>query len=268
MMSELCFIGTGGSVATENRDNTSFVLQTRESMLLIDCPGSVVQKLKKLDFDPKRIDALLVTHIHPDHIYGLPSLVHSLMLDECLLRIYGSAETVRFCADLLDLFNLRTEKIKCRVDFISVEDRGVYQLSPSLRCIFFKVPHSPASMAFHFYLENEGIHVIHSGDTPLHTALFQEAKNTDYLIHDCSAPSRVFQKYPSLQSMHTDAYSLGKYAQESGVKSLLPCHFLGEIDFSLKEIEEEIRKSFEGKLIIPQDFSRIPLISVRNRVMS
>jgi len=263
-MSELCFIGTGGSVATVNRDNTSFVLQTQESLLLIDCPGSVIQKLKKLNFDPRSINVLLITHTHPDHIYGLPSLVHSLMLDECLLRIYGSAETVRFCADLLDLFDLRSEKIKCRVDLRTVEDREVLQLSPSLSCVFFKVPHSPASMGFHFSLENEGIHVIHSGDTPTYPPLFQEAQNTDYLVHDCSAPSRFFRKYPSLQSMHTDALSLGKYAQEAGVKNLLPCHFLGEIDFALEEIEEEIRKFFEGRLIIPQDFSRIPLASERD----
>jgi ribonuclease Z len=267
-MNELYFIGTGGSVATEDRDNTSFVLQTRESLLLIDCPGSVIQKLKKLDFNPRGINALLVTHIHPDHIYGLPSLVHSLMLDECLLRIYGSAETVRFCAHLLDLFDLRAEKVKCRVDLIPVKDREIQHISPSLSCTFFKVPHSPASMAFHFYFEEEGMHFIYSGDTPVYPTLFQEALNTDYLVHDCSAPSRFFRKYPSLQSMHTDALSLGKRAQEAGVKNLLPCHFFGEIDFPIKEIEEEIRRYFGGNLIIPHDFSRIPLISEGGGVLS
>lgn len=258
-MDVLYFIGTGGSVATEDRDNTSFVLQTRESLLLIDCPGSVIQKLKKLNFDPRNIDALLITHIHPDHIYGLPSLVHSLMLDECLLRIYGSEETVRFCSDLLDLFDLRAEKVRCRVDLIPVEDREIQQISPSLRCAFFKISHSPASMAFHFFLESEDIHFIYSGDTPTNPALFHEAKNADYLVHDCSAPSRFFREYPSLRSMHTDALSLGKYAQKAGVKNLLPCHFFGEIDFSINEIEEEIRRYFRGNLIIPKDFSRIPL---------
>jgi ribonuclease Z len=267
-VSELFFIGTGGSVAVEDRDNTSFLLQTRESLLLIDCPGSVTQKLKKLNLDPRSISALLVTHIHPDHIYGLPSLVHSLMLVDCLLRIYGSEETVRFCAELLDLFSLRTEKVKCRVDFIPVGDRGIQRISPSLSCTFFKVPHSPASMAFHFFLEEEGIHFIYSGDTPVYPVLFQEALNADFLVHDCSAPSRFFRKYPSLQSMHTDALSLGKYAQEAGVKNLLPCHFFGEIDFSLKEIEEEIRRYFRGNLIIPDDFLRIPLISERHRVIT
>lgn len=258
-MSELYFIGTGGSVAIKERDNTSLLLHTRESLLLIDCPGSVIQKLRKLNFDPRKIRSLLVTHIHPDHIYGLPSLVHSLMLDECLLRIYGSEKAVRFCADLLDLFNLRNENVKCRVNLISVEDKGTQRLSSSLSCSFFKVPHSAASMALHFYLENEGIHFIYSGDTPLYPSLFQEAAGADYLVHDCGAPSRFFQEYPSLQSMHTDALSLGKYAQEAGVKNLLPCHFFGKIDFSLEEIEEEIKKYFRGNLIIPRDFSRISL---------
>jgi len=258
-MSEICFIGTGGSVATEKRDNTSFLLQTEETLILIDCPGSVIQKLKKLNFDPRSIDALLITHIHPDHIYGLPSLVHGLMLDECLMNIYGSEETISFCGDLLDLFDLRSEKIKCRLNMISVDSGEIQQLSPSLRSTFFEVPHSPASMAFHFYLEAEGIHFIYSGDTPAHSELFQEAKGTDYLVHDCSAPSRFFEKYPSLQSMHTDALTLGELAQEAGVKHLVPCHFFGEIDFSLSEIEEEIKKNFRGELTIPRDFSRIPL---------
>jgi ribonuclease Z len=258
-MSELCFIGTGGSVATEERDNTSFLLQTEESLILIDCPGGVIQKLKKRDFNPRSIDALLITHIHPDHIYGLPSLVHSLMLDECLINIYGSEKTIRFCRDLLDLFDLRSDKIKCRVNPISVEDRECQQISSSLRCSFLPVPHSPASMAFHFYLEAEGAHFIYSGDTSVYPTLFREAKDADCLVHDCSAPSRFFKEYPSLRTMHTDALTLGELAQEAGVKHLVPCHFFGELDFSLNEIEEEIRKNFRGDLTIPNDFSRISL---------
>ncbi len=258
-MSELFFIGTGGSVATEDRDNTSFLLRTEENLILIDCSGSVIQKLKKLNFDPRTVDALLITHIHPDHVYGLPSLVHSLMLDECLINIYGSGETVSFCGDLLDLFDLRNETIKYRLNMISVNNRESHQLSPSLRCAFFDVPHSSASMAFHFYLEAEGIHFIYSGDTPAHPELFQEAEGIDFLVHDCSAPSRFFEKYPLLRTMHTDARTLGELAQKAGVKHLVPCHFFGELDFSLSEIEEEIRRNFRGDLTIPQDFSRIPL---------
>jgi ribonuclease BN (tRNA processing enzyme) len=59
--------------------------------------------------------------------------------------------------------------------------------------------------------------------------------------------------------MHTHSLQLGMHSQKYGIKCLIPCHFFGELDFSLQEIEEEIRKNYTGRLIIPEDFERIPL---------
>lgn len=258
-MKELFFIGTGGSVATEVRDNTSFLLLSQDATVLIDCPGSVIQKLKKVRIDPLSVHSIIITHIHPDHIYGLPSLIHSLMLEVCVIEILGSELTVNFCAKLLDLFNLRSEKVKCHVNFIPASEGENYRLSPSLGCTFYKVPHSPSSMAVGFYDSVDGMEILYSGDTPCFPRLLQRAPRIDCLIHDCSAPSRIFKEHPSLYAMHTDSLGLGEMAQQAGVKQLVPCHFFGEVDFSISEIEEEIRKNYQGKLTIPEDFSRVPL---------
>ncbi|MGD8534837.1 MAG: MBL fold metallo-hydrolase [Candidatus Aminicenantes bacterium] len=258
-MIELCFLGTGGSVATKERDNTSFLINQGKGLLLVDCPGGVFQKIKKLNLEPRNITAILVTHIHPDHIYGLPSLVHSLMLDEGLIRLYGSAESVDFCSNLLDLFHLREEKVKTRIEFVSLNAGKSFKLRDSIHCTSLKVPHSPSSLAFHFRFDQEEKDLVYSGDTPCDTSLFQYAAGKDYLVHDCSAPSRTFKDYPSLQSMHTHSLQLGMHSQKYGIKCLIPCHFFGELDFSLQEIEEEIRKNYTGRLIIPEDFERIPL---------
>lgn len=258
-MKEICFLGTSGSVATTERDNTSFILNCDDNLVLIDCPGAVIQKIKKLDFDPRRIEAILITHIHPDHVYGLPSFVHSLMLDECQICLYGSQTTVDFCMRLLDLFHLRDKKIKCRVKFISLKPEENFDLFPSLQCTSMKVPHDPSSLGFQFILEDEGKKIIYSGDTPPFAPLFKRAADVDFLIHDCSAPSRFFQEYPSLRTMHTDSLELGRLSQEVGVKNLIPCHFFGEIDFSISEIEEEIKRNYCGNLRIPKDFTRITI---------
>lgn len=258
-MGEICFIGTGGSVPTEERDNTSFLLKTKDLAVLVDCPGSVTRKIKKSNLDPRYIGSMVVTHTHPDHIYGLPSMVHSMMLDECSINIYGSEVTVDFCARLLDLFGLREKKIKCRVNFIPVEEGETRSLSPELACSFYKVPHSLSSLAVRFHLEEENVSVVYSGDTPACVDLFQWTGNIDYLIHDCSAPSRFFKKYPQLSSMHTDSLTLGKMAQQAGVHHLIPCHFFGELDFSLQEIVEEITQGYQGDLIVPEDFRWIHL---------
>ncbi|MFW6129403.1 MAG: hypothetical protein ACOC6P_04075, partial [Candidatus Aminicenantaceae bacterium] len=73
----------------------------------------------------------------------------------------------------------------------------------------------------------------------------------------CSAPSRFFEIYPSLSSMHTSSLELGRLSSEAGVKNLIPCHFFGEIDYLMSEIEEEIKRNFRGKMIIPEDLQKI-----------
>jgi len=258
-MTEICFLGTGGSVATEERDNTSFLVNSDEALILVDCPGSVIQKIRKLGFDPRKVNSILLTHIHPDHVYGLPSFVHSLMLEECLLRLFGSKETIIFCQSFLDLFHLREKDIKTRIEFFPLKEGQSFELAGSIELTSFTVPHSPQSLAYHFCFEKEKKELIYSGDTPPRPSFFKEAENADYLIHDCSAPSRFFKQYPSLKTMHTDSLLLGKLAQKAGVKCLIPCHFFGELEFPLSEIEQEIRKNYKGKLIIPKDFDRISL---------
>jgi len=258
-MIEVCFLGTAGSVATQEKDNTSFLIHRDRNLILIDCPGSAIQKIKKFGFDPRKTSSILMTHIHPDHVYGLPSFVHSLMLEECRIQLFGSEETMSFCQSLLDLFHLQEKDIKTRLEFISLNEGESFELPGWTRLAPFQVPHSTASLAFHLSFEKEKKQLIYSGDTSASPSLFRRAAQIDYLIHDCSAPSRYFKEYPSLHTMHTHSLELGELSQEAGVKCLIPCHFFGELDFSLEEIEHEIRKSYKGRLIIPKDFDRIIL---------
>ncbi|MFB0565828.1 MAG: MBL fold metallo-hydrolase [Candidatus Aminicenantaceae bacterium] len=254
-------MGTGGSVATPERDNTSFGLKTNANatLVLIDCTGSVIKKIKQCDLNPLDVRSILITHIHPDHVFGLPSFVHSLMFEDTFVRIYGSEETIDFCRKLLDLFNLLERELKIRLDFIPVKPGEDFELAYSLEIEAFEVPHSSSSLGFHFILRKEGKEIIYSGDTPVNSALFKRAEGKDYLIHDCSTPSRYFIEYPSLSTMHTNSLELGKLAQEAQIKCLVPCHFFGELEFSLSEIEEEIKKNYQGKLIIPKDLEKIIL---------
>lgn len=258
-MVEIAFVGTGGSVATPERDNTSLAIQFGPRFILIDCPGSALTKIRKLNYDPLRLETLLVTHIHPDHIYGLPALIHGLMLEDGKIRIYGSEQTTAFCAGLLDLFGLREPKIKMRTELNVLRAGERICLGESCEVLALAVPHSPASLAYRFSLKEGDKQLLYSGDTPPHRPLIEEAAGLDYLIHDASAPQRFFERYPSLVALHTSARDLGRLAEEAGVGCLIPCHFFGELDFDLPEIEREIRQSYTGRLVVPRDYDKIVL---------
>jgi ribonuclease Z len=242
-----------------DKDNTSFLIRHNAYVILIDCPGSIVQKAKKLDVEPASIRTLIVTHTHPDHVYGLPSLIHSLMLTECQIDLFGSEISIDFCRRFLDLFHLLDTKVKCRVRFFPLDAGHEFFVADSIACSTQKVPHNESSLAFGFRFGPSGSFLFYSGDTPIHPPLFESIAGADYLIHDCSAPSRLFEQFPALKAMHTNSLDLGKYAQKAGINCLIPCHFFGELSYSFTEIEQEIRTNYSGKLIVPEDFMRLIL---------
>jgi len=252
---KVIFLGTGGAVPTALRDNTSFLLATEEKLFLVDCPGSLTQKILKAGHEPEQLSGIFISHIHTDHIYGLSSLVHSQMLVEKTVRLYGSEEVINFCLRLLDLFKLREDKILYRIEPQSLVPGIRTEISPGLAVTGIPVPHHSSSLAFIF--ETGEAKIIYSGDTPIFQGLWARAKEASCLIHDCSTPSRYFELFPFLKNMHTNSLELGRAAQAAGVKLLVPCHFFSDLDFSLEEIESEIRKNYEGALFLPEDFSEL-----------
>ncbi|MBD3414001.1 MAG: MBL fold metallo-hydrolase [Candidatus Aminicenantes bacterium] len=257
-MNELCFLGTGGAIPHKNRSNAALVLNSQEDLVLIDCPGDAFVKLKQMNLDPRCISSVFITHIHPDHVYGLPSLIHSLMLNDMTLSVFGSEETVVFCKKLLSLFNLLDEKVKCRVRFNRIGPNEHFQLLPLSWATSIKTPHHSSSLGVFLELNDE-LGLLYSGDIPVYPPLFKGIGNPDILIHDCSAPSRFFRKFPSLSQMHTHSLDLGKLAQQAGVKCLIPIHFFGELDYSMEEIKTEIKENYQNRLIIPKDLDRLRL---------
>jgi ribonuclease Z len=258
-MAEIYFLGTGGWVATPQRDNTSVLLRAGAKLILIDCPGSVVAKIRKLNFDFREVSTIILTHVHPDHIYGLPSFVHSLILDEGEIRLLGSEETVAFARRLLDLFGLREKNVRTRVRFQALRPGQILRLDDALSLRGFRVPHHSSSLAYHLYLNEERKEIVFSGDTPVHRPLFKDARGIDYLVHEASAPSCYFKKYPRLCGIHTSSLDLGRWSQDAGVKSLIPCHFLADVWAVPTEVRAEIRRHFKGRLIVPRDLQRISL---------
>jgi ribonuclease BN (tRNA processing enzyme) len=258
-MTEIIFLGTSGYVPTPERDNAAFLLKAGESAVLIDCPGSPLRKLAAAAVKPLDVGSVFVTHVHTDHVYGLPSLVHGLMLRHHVFRLFGSAETVDFCRRLLDLFGLREPKYRTRVEFVALAPGEKTAVAGGVDVTAWNVPHQPSSLAYEFQLLPDGKRVVFSGDTPIHPALFEWARGADVLVHDCGAPARFFEKYPILKSVHTSALDLGEWSERAGVRHLAPVHFLTELDFKVGEMEKEIRTHFTGRLVLPSDGDRMAI---------
>src|SRR5258705_13846430 len=76
------FLGTSGALASDGRDNASLGVEAGGAAVVLDCGGAAVHRLRRLGVDPLALTHVVVTHLHVDHSYGLPSLVRQLMLLE------------------------------------------------------------------------------------------------------------------------------------------------------------------------------------------
>src|SRR5262249_60583846 len=73
-------LGSSGAVPSAERDTTALAVRAGGTVCLIDVGGSPVQKLRRVAVDPVDLAAVVVTHTHPDHVYGLPALVQNLII--------------------------------------------------------------------------------------------------------------------------------------------------------------------------------------------
>ena len=81
----------------------------------------------------------------------------------------------------------------------------------------------------------------------------------DLLVHECTYTQEDFDRL-SRRYMHTTALALGKAAQQMKALRLAATHFSARYDKNgLEKIEKEIRLSYEGELILAEDFLKISL---------
>lgn len=102
-MFELTFLGTSASAPTIQRGLSSAVVTHREYRFMIDCGEGTQRQLLMSGLGFKRLDRILLTHGHLDHILGLGGLVSTLGRWEAMerLEIYGGRWALQRVAELL-----------------------------------------------------------------------------------------------------------------------------------------------------------------------
>lgn len=91
---QLHFLGTGAGMPSKERNTSALMmklLDERGTMWLFDCGEATQHQILHTTLKPRKIEKIFITHLHGDHIYGLPGLLGSRSFqggDE-LLTIYG-----------------------------------------------------------------------------------------------------------------------------------------------------------------------------------
>lgn len=80
LIMEIQFLGTGAGVPAKQRNVTSIALKLldeRNTVWLFDCGEGTQQQILRTNIRPRKIEKIFITHLHGDHIFGLPGLLSS-----------------------------------------------------------------------------------------------------------------------------------------------------------------------------------------------
>jgi ribonuclease Z len=123
---EITFLGTSASAPSPKRNLPAYLVQHDEHRFLIDCGEGTQRQILQSGIGFKRLNRILITHGHLDHILGLAGLLSTFMRWESIdnLEIYGGAQALERIHDLLYGVVLRGQKPPMPIALLPVK-KGV-----------------------------------------------------------------------------------------------------------------------------------------------
>ena len=151
-MFEIIFLGTSASAPSIRRGLSAQIVKHDEHRFLVDCGEGTQRQILQSGVGFKRLNRVLLTHGHLDHILGLGGLVSTLMRWEALdeLEIYGGHGTLDRVHDLLYGVVLRGKKPAAKLTLHEIKP-GIFFESKNFSIRAFPVSHrGPGCLGYRF----------------------------------------------------------------------------------------------------------------------
>jgi ribonuclease Z len=129
MQVNVLFLGTGAGIPAKARNVTSIALQLleeRKAIWLFDCGEATQHQILHTPIKPRKIEKIFITHLHGDHIYGLPGLISSRSFQggEDLLTIYGPKGLEEFVRTSL---SVSQSHLTYPIEFVEIGEGTVFE---------------------------------------------------------------------------------------------------------------------------------------------
>ncbi len=282
-MIDVTLLGTGSPIPDPHRAGPSTLVQAGDENYLVDAGRGVLMRLAGAGCAPTMLTAVLLTHLHSDHITDLNDVITSSwalnMDDPKPLRIVGpegTKETVARILHFLDLdigYRLAHHDDLNEPPQVEVTEitKGSLDLSTTVSISTAPTDHRPVDPTIAFRFDYQESSVVVAGDTIPCTDLDQLCNGAKALVHTAIRKDIIetlpLQRAKDILNYHSSVEEAAETAQRAGMETLILTHYVPGIPSAENEFHELVvqqwrdraAENFSGKIEIGDDLLKISL---------
>jgi ribonuclease Z len=279
---KVILLGTGAPVPRIERFGPSTLVEAGSETLLFDCGRGVTQRLWQLQIPLRNMTAVFLTHLHSDHIVGIPDLWLTGWLPPAYgrrtvpFRVWGPLGTKEMMAHLEKAYQadirIRTEDEHLPPQGVAIlaEDitEGVVYDHNGVKVTAFDVDHGAAiKPALGYRIDYGGRSVVISGDTRFSENLIRFATGADVVVHEVAAAKEELLSQSEaarrIIGHHTTPEDAGKVFDRVKPKLAVYTHIVlltTDPTISAPTVQDLItltRKTYAGPLEVGEDLMTV-----------
>jgi ribonuclease Z len=272
---KVTLLGTGSPLPRMDRFGPSILVEAGKQRLLFDCGRGATQRIEQLKIPFAAMNALFLTHLHSDHIVGIPDLWLTGWLRgrTIPLQVWGPEGTKEMMSHLEQAYQFDIhirrdvdEKMPSQGVSVAAKDieQGVVYQSDGIKVTAFLVDHGLVKPAFGYRVDYGGHSVVLSGDTRLSENLIKFSEGADVVIHEVADPDAFRSTNPSMSpermqrilGHHTSPEEAATVFNRVKPKLAVYSHIVPGDTTALVPLP---RKSYAGPLAVGEDLMSIEI---------
>jgi ribonuclease Z len=282
---EVVLTGTGVPHPRPGCAGAGALVRHGDIALQFDVGRSTVMRLMEAGTPPHALTAAFLTHVHSDHVVGLPDLAmtrwvqQQLVASGPLVVVAPDGGPARFVRRMLEPFDEDIALRRHHVGAGPVEvDLQPFEVQPeptvvwtsedaSVRVSAVAVHHEPVPDAVAYRVDTPDGAVVVSGDTRVCAEVEALARGADVLVHEACrtsalAPVIAGTTFETIFDYHADTVALGAMAQRAAVPHVVLTHLIPPLDAAddAGAFAQDLRDGgYEGTVTVGTDLLVVPI---------
>ena len=274
-MIEITLLGTGSPIPDPNRAGPSTLVRAGGQVFLVDCGRGVLQRAAAVGVGAGGLTALLLTHLHSDHIGDLGDLLITRWIttfapDPTPLPIIGPPGTAETVEATLKAFGHDIGyRIAHHADLTAPPAVEVHEYTEGMVWdrdgVSIRVAptdHRPVAPTIGFRIESGPTSVVLAGDTVPCASLDELAAGADALVHTVIRKDIVTQipqqRIQDICDYHSSVEQAAATAARAGVGTLVMTHYVPPLVPGQEDQWRALAASeFSGRIELGDDLHRI-----------